>query len=66
AAIGGPTLAQPALLFAPWNHHAPHSTSKMDSKWDCRSSTQSFAIGSCKYKYYVMPLIILFFIQQAA
>ncbi|MDQ6993491.1 MAG: hypothetical protein Q9M31_08445, partial [Mariprofundus sp.] len=40
------TLAQPALLFAPWNHHAPHSTSKMDSKWDCRSSTQSFAIGS--------------------
>ncbi|MDQ6993442.1 MAG: chalcone isomerase family protein, partial [Mariprofundus sp.] len=28
-----------ALLFAPWNHHAPHSTSKMDSKWDCRSST---------------------------
>ncbi|MDQ6992816.1 MAG: hypothetical protein Q9M31_05030, partial [Mariprofundus sp.] len=48
-AIGGPTLAQPALLFAPWNHHAPHSTSKMDSKWDCRSSTQSFAIGSTAF-----------------
>ncbi|MDQ6993911.1 MAG: hypothetical protein Q9M31_10575, partial [Mariprofundus sp.] len=40
-----------ALLFAPWNHHAPHSTSKMDSKWDCRSSTQSFAIGSYDNDY---------------
>jgi len=32
--------------FAPWNHHAAHSIPKMDSKWDCRSSTQSFASGS--------------------
>ena len=36
----------PGLNFAPWNHHAAYSIPKMDSKWDCRSSTQSFAIGS--------------------
>ncbi|MDQ6958652.1 MAG: hydantoinase B/oxoprolinase family protein, partial [Mariprofundaceae bacterium] len=36
----------PSWNFGPWNHHAPHSTPKMDSKWDCRSSTQSFASGS--------------------
>jgi len=36
----------PSCNFAPWNHHAAHSISKMDSKWDCRSSTQSFARGS--------------------
>ncbi|MDQ6957556.1 MAG: hydantoinase B/oxoprolinase family protein, partial [Mariprofundaceae bacterium] len=28
----------PSWNFGPWNHHAPHSTPKMDSKWDCRSS----------------------------
>ncbi len=36
----------PSLNFAPWNHHAAHSIPKMVSKWDCRSSTQSFARGS--------------------
>ncbi len=28
--------------FAPWNHHAVYSIPKMDSKWDCKLSTQSF------------------------
>jgi len=37
------------LEFAPWNHHAAHSIPKIDSKWDCFSSTQSFAIGSLPY-----------------
>jgi len=32
--------------FGEWNHHAPHSIPKMHSKWDCNSSTQTFAIGS--------------------
>jgi len=32
--------------FDPWNHHASHSNPKMDSTWDCRSSTQSFVCGS--------------------
>jgi len=36
----------PSWNFAPWNHHAAHSILKIDSTWDCRSSTQSFAIGS--------------------
>jgi len=36
----------PGWNFAPWNHHASHSIPKMDSKWDCHSSTQSFARGS--------------------
>jgi len=36
----------PGWNFAPWNHHAAHSSPKMDSKWDCHSSTQSFARGS--------------------
>ncbi|MDQ6960684.1 MAG: hypothetical protein Q9M27_06585, partial [Mariprofundaceae bacterium] len=49
--------------FGPWNHHEPHKTynsiarrdsaacfPKMDSKWDCRSSTQSFARGSVALK----------------
>jgi len=50
----------PSWNFYPWNHHAnKHQTCnpiarwdstvcfpKMDSEWDCRSSTQSFAIGS--------------------
>ena len=38
----------PSLNFAPWNHHADHSIPNMVSKWDCRSSTQSFARGSEK------------------
>jgi len=36
----------PSWNFGPWNHHAAHSIPKMGSKWDYRSSTQSFAIGS--------------------
>ncbi len=41
----------PRWNFGPWNHHAPHSIPKMDSKRDCRSSTQSFARGSKVYYY---------------
>jgi len=36
----------PSWNFAPWNHHAAHSIPKIDSKWHCQSSTQSFARGS--------------------
>ncbi len=36
----------PSWNFAPWNHHAAHPITKMDSKWHCHSSTQSFARGS--------------------
>jgi len=36
----------PSWNFAPWNHHAAHSTPKMDSKWHRHSSTQSLASGS--------------------
>ena len=36
----------PSLNFAPWNHHEAHSIPKRVSKWECRSSTQSFARGS--------------------
>jgi len=32
--------------FGKWNHHSPHSNSKSHSKWDCNSSTQTFASGS--------------------
>jgi len=32
--------------FDPWNHHASHSNPKMDSTWDCSSSTQRFVCGS--------------------
>ncbi len=42
----------PSLNFAPWNHHAAHSIPKMVSKWDGRSSTQSFARGS--YLHYAL------------
>ncbi len=36
----------PSLNFALWNHRAAHSIPKMVSKWECRSSTRSFARGS--------------------
>jgi len=45
----------PGWNFAPWNHHAAHSIPKIDSKWDCHSSTQSFARGN---------LVILFLKAQ--
>ncbi len=32
--------------FGKWNHHSPHPRSKSHSKWDCNSSTQTFASGS--------------------
>ncbi|MDQ6982741.1 MAG: SDR family oxidoreductase [Mariprofundus sp.] len=32
--------------FGEWNQHAPCSNPKMHSKWDCNSSTQTFASGS--------------------
>jgi hypothetical protein len=42
----------PNWNFAPWNRHAAHSIPKMDSKWQCHSSIQSFARGSHKINFH--------------
>ncbi len=66
--------------FGPWNHHANkshtykpiarrHSAAcfpNMDSKWDCRSSTQSFAIGSASGFTLIELLVVLVIITLLA
>jgi len=55
---------QSCLFVDSWNHHTDYPACnpiarrdnaacfpKMTSKWDCRSSTQSFAIGSSKFDF---------------
>jgi len=35
--------------FTEWNNHVPHSNPKVHSKWDCNSSTRTFASGSTDF-----------------
>ncbi len=52
--------------FGEWNHHAPHSRPKTHSKWDCNSSTQTFASGSKESGFTLIEALVALMIASTA